>query len=614
MLKRIDSAVWGPGELTGGGAFVTAQDGTLVVVTPVRSPIAPSDKQTFAVLRSTDNGDTWVASASYEFPHYTSISEPQVAYNATEGSVYILMTVDADGELSNLNLFKYNIASHTLYAPVTLITAQRFKPSYSLCFDPVANEIVVVAMAIEPQGPAVAVGKTAVLEIVLNYLLMVERTTILFDVGQFDRETYSALQVINTSSGVELYCLRRPRVYSGTSSVCHLVFLSRAHGDTVWDTPEDIQEYKAEFNDDKLTVIPSGTKRYLVNAWWNKAVYVQDQKLRARLEYGLQLGYKDGTEPWAWQSLTSSSNFADPTLSISNTGSMFLAYLQKDANSTADGLLQIVSWDPVSQVVQAVDRGIRNSPLTYLRGSLTPQSATSGWAFVGVKADGSPYFISALNLPPTISYTLSTQDPLRRRQPLLIDASGTFDPDNDDLQYEWSTSSSNVTLIPNGPRATVTVLPAWGPSAGSFNVTLKVRDLGPDALPLHSDVTATIPVQVALNKPPSINWYESPIYVERGSTVLLEPVITDPDDSELTFAWHQNAGTNVMPNSNSGRTLLVDVSSASVYGETLIFTLEVSDGVNPLVSSTVQVVVPAIKTTPRTIDGNGLSVSHWKVK
>jgi hypothetical protein len=608
MLKRLDPLLWSNGDLTGGGSFVATPEG-LLVVSPVRH--GETGSNTFAILKSVDEGNNWTEVSRYTFPHPTPLSEPQVAYDAIHDSLYILMTADDTAGLASLLLFCFHVEAELLNAPVVLVTAQRFKPSYTVCYDAPSDEVLVLAMAIGAQGPTVAANKTVVLEVATSRDLSILRTRVMQDVTS-SATTLGSLQLLSTPSGVELYCVQRSRTYKLAPSDSQLLRFTKGLNDALWDIGTVLWNYTAEFNDDKLTVIQSGLERYLAMVWWDRQVFVQDKKLAAKLVYNLRLGHTTNGLDWSWFEFPSQEALTEPTLAIGSDGKATVAYLQKDANHVTSGLLRIVSWDPLGNSMLDVDLGLRDTPFAYLRSSLRP--TTSQWAYLGVKMTGESFFISSKNLPPTVVLnTIPSGDVLHREIPILLDASATTDPDNDPMRFSWTVEpSANVVLLADNNKATLRVKNAWGPAPGVVIVTLQVEDLDPDGLPRHAPVEVTHSFQVLQDFPPTVNWYENPIYVGRIRNLVLSPVFSDPDGDAISILWEQTLGTPcTFNNGNNNTTLDLTLAVTKVLGETLRFRVTVTDGINAPVVSSVEVIIPPIKRALRILDGNFLNRTYW---
>ena len=105
-----------------------------------------------------------------------------------------------------------------------------------------------------------------------------------------------------------------------------------------------------------------------------------------------------------------------------------------------------------------------------------------------------PAYISFFNVPPVavISPTTAT---VYRGQPLLISAAGTVDTDGDTIKYFWTENDpdiTDVTLVPSGNAAVLTVAPTVGGAARDFTVGVAAVDLFPDNVtPRHPALNVT---------------------------------------------------------------------------------------------------------------------------
>jgi hypothetical protein len=121
--------------------------------------------------------------------------------------------------------------------------------------------------------------------------------------------------------------------------------------------------------------------------------------------------------------------------------------------------------------------------------------------------------------------------------------------------------------------------------------------------------------------------------IARNTTILITPDpitgpnqypvvytgLTDPDD-EPTFLWQQTSGTTVAtPGGVNGPSLQIDTAGVSILGETLTFSVTVSDEVNPPVTESFSIVVaafayPAGRDTlqlSRSVFGGGLGIGGF---
>jgi len=102
-----------------------------------------------------------------------------------------------------------------------------------------------------------------------------------------------------------------------------------------------------------------------------------------------------------------------------------------------------------------------------------------------------PVYLSDFNVPPVaeISPSTTVSPPTNitvyRAQPVTFSAAGSYDRDNDPLEYIWSENDPDavdVALVPSGSDATLTVARAVGGAARTFDVGVAVVDLYPDLI------------------------------------------------------------------------------------------------------------------------------------
>lgn len=139
------------------------------------------------------------------------------------------------------------------------------------------------------------------------------------------------------------------------------------------------------------------------------------------------------------------------------------------------------------------------------------------------------------NQPPVIALTLSTNSPFVLAS-MTFDATGTTDPENDPLTFEWDFGDYFKTT---GPLVTH----AYG-ALGDFDAVLKVSD-GRGGVAL---ATQTVHV---LNAPPSFT-SQPPLLVRAGSNYNYTPLVSDTPGDTITFALAQGPA-GMMITTNSGR-------------------------------------------------------------
>lgn len=143
--------------------------------------------------------------------------------------------------------------------------------------------------------------------------------------------------------------------------------------------------------------------------------------------------------------------------------------------------------------------------------------------------------VAPANRPPVIALTVSTNSPFVLAS-MTFDATGTTDPENDPLTFEWDFGDHFKTT---GPLVTH----AYG-ALGDFEAVLKVSD-GRGGVAL---ATQTVHV---LNAPPVFT-SQPPLLVRAGSNYNYTPVVADTPGDTVTFALEQGPA-GMMINTNSGR-------------------------------------------------------------
>ena len=119
-----------------------------------------------------------------------------------------------------------------------------------------------------------------------------------------------------------------------------------------------------------------------------------------------------------------------------------------------------------------------------------------------------PMYLSDFNVPPVaeISPIPSVSPPTNvtvyRAQPRTFSAAGSYDRDNDPLEYIWSENdldAADITLVPSGSTATLTVVRAVGGGLRTFNVGVAVVDLYPDLITERHPPIPVTNIGIALN-------------------------------------------------------------------------------------------------------------------
>ncbi len=150
---------------------------------------------------------------------------------------------------------------------------------------------------------------------------------------------------------------------------------------------------------------------------------------------------------------------------------------------------------------------------------------------------------------------------------ITLDASGSFDPDNDLLTFLWEQTSGTPVTLTNANTAVASFTVPNVDGALRFRVTVTDGRGGIDQ--------CTVTITVNANAPPIAN---AGLDINQcgGFTVTLDgSASSDPDGDAITFSWIQTAGTPVTI--NGATTAKPTVLLPNIAG-TLTFQLTVSDG------------------------------------
>src|SRR5262249_44611351 len=134
--------------------------------------------------------------------------------------------------------------------------------------------------------------------------------------------------------------------------------------------------------------------------------------------------------------------------------------------------------------------------------------------------------VSPANQPPVVAFTISTNTPFVM-ETVSFDASGTTDPENDPLSYQWDFGDHSKT--------TGLLVTHVFQLISDFTVTLKVSDN-------HGGVSSATQTVHVLNAPP-VFVSNPPLLTRAGTNYTYTPVVSDVDGDAHTFQLVQGPTT-----------------------------------------------------------------------
>jgi hypothetical protein len=166
---------------------------------------------------------------------------------------------------------------------------------------------------------------------------------------------------------------------------------------------------------------------------------------------------------------------------------------------------------------------------------------------------------------------------------VVLDASGSYDPDNDGITVTWTQVSGASMVIHNNTSIQAFFTPT---TSGVFEFKVAVSD---------GQATSSDNVMVTVdnaNQVPIANAGSS-IVATVGQTITLDGSASyDPDGTPVSYIWSQTSGTQVsLSNSNTANPSF-EAGQAGVY----VFELKVYDGTDTSSSSAVTVTVQSNTT------------------
>lgn len=151
-----------------------------------------------------------------------------------------------------------------------------------------------------------------------------------------------------------------------------------------------------------------------------------------------------------------------------------------------------------------------------------------------------------------------------KRVQVLLDGTGSTDPDSDALSYSWTQMSGPAVTVLWADTATAAFTPQ---STGVYNFSLTVDD--------NDGGVSSDSVEITVSNASPVADAGSDLTVRKNTLVTLEGVgSSDPDGDSLTYAWAQLGGPSVVL---SGANTAI-ATFTSTMNDTYSFRLTVDDG------------------------------------
>lgn len=595
MITRISPAnqYWTKSDLTGNSCFVQIGD-EIFVVSNVQSD------NTFRVYRSLDKGGSFIAAQSYEFPIPNSSFDPVVYYDVQDLHI-VGTTVNAtNNELYDIVVFTFSLESLTLSPPNILVSATKIRSAYDLTKLDDGTFLLVTSL-VDSSSPVI--DGYALIEIHINTGFSEILGSQIISANHIlrDGDTHGGLSFVydfGEETETKLFYTRHQTLNTFKATNHTIEYIVRSGG--VWSTPEVIYSYIGDFVDDKLTVLEvgeTGETKVFTHLYYTK--------FKTTLQSHLVIGYFNGT---SWITREIAAPMSEPTLSMDTNYNVYLSYLSKVNTSDLLGKLRTFKLNLTNLGLTEMYGYYNSLDFEWLRGSKTPMDSLSKWAVVGSTPTNSPnaftpLFISYLNKPPIVAVTPLTPI-LHRGVATIFDASTTTDPDFDPMQFNWSITltppfvgPTPYTMVPSadGKTLTLTMLRSVGPAARIVSVAVSVQDLSAESIPINPPTIVTTDAVLPFNIAPQISWPIPVITGVRNANLVITPTIVDAENDTMIHSWSQTEGTPVeIIDGIFASTLQVKLVGTRVLGETLTFSLTVSDLINDPVTSTVKVNVPGV--------------------
>lgn len=589
MASAPFSGLWSSDTVfTGNSQYALDQSGTIWLVSESTQSGGSS------LYRSTDQGISFTLVTPLPLPSWPASPvvafDPALAIDAN-GVIHLLGQVPLASGAVEVAKFSYDPATQQVAGPFTIDTGLLVASDYDL-----------VALA-NGNTYAVVCGLTAVSEAVVGIEIEPDGTAAYTD--SLVSQTFRSGSRFGTVSlyspdglGVEIYLESHPKMFAFSGLVSTLSMILRSAPDAI-AAPVTLTTFSMSYVDPNLTVIGDGTARYLSLGYYTTSF--------GSLVGNMLLGYLpeeiQGGPPYVWSFRSfvgsAASSLTQPTLSVSPAG-VTVAYVNARLNvpPPADSPVSLMSLDPVAWTLSSRSDFPYQAQATWLRGTKSVLPQTIPWSFIAQQAQGNvARFYTGYNAPPVVVLSPATLSAAKGTS-YILNAGGSYSPNLDELQFSWTIDdpTGQPVFTPQGEDAVLLLPKSAGPGAATITVTVAVNATDSFGDVVYTGVSATSVVTYPAVAPPVIE-AAATVSVARNATSSFTPVVTD--DNSLTYQWQQTGGTDVVMTSDPGAlTLSFSSAGAAVAGETLTFSLTVSDGMNAPVTQSFSFAVQARQPSP----------------
>jgi hypothetical protein len=533
-----------------------------------------------AILKSVDHGVTFTTEATI-----TGLTESTIAFDPA-------LAIDSSGTLHilgqqntglNVEVIKYTYvpSSNALTGPYSVTQAGLIASDYDIV--PLTNGNCFIATALVTTTADTFYG------IEMEPSGTIAHTDVISTTTELGGNRIGTVSLITPDGvNVEIYYGSHLKRVTFQDFAISILGIGRSAPST-YTSPTTITQFQARHVDDRLTVIADGSDRYLSQCYYTQ--------VGLNLTGNVILGHLPNGSTWSFAKLlgTPTASLVEPVFSISTIG-VILAYIVMDLTRSprVDGTIALFSVNTaIWEFTPRIDfHGIHEA--SYIRGSKSLFPIDSLWGLLAQTQNGTATYYTGFNSPPTAILLPGTLT-ANRGTVYQLSAANSTDPNQDTLGFSWSMAdpSSQAVLTPNGDMATFYIPKTVGPAEVSITVTVAVTDYDSNGNAIHSPVTASSAITVPFVAPPTIGDLAT-INAGRNSSVTLAPSIIYAPGTLLIASWTQVQGTPLpLVGGTSSVSLTFSTNGANVAGETILWELTVSDGVNQPVSKTFTINIAA---------------------